>query len=60
MKIYIKNFITVRYGHDHGHDHDNGLGTVTVTLFTKCHGTVRKIHVHAPRTKLSLYIVIVI
>ena len=23
-----------------------------------CHSTVRKIHVHAPRTKLSLYIYI--
>jgi len=35
--------------HDHGHDHCHGQGTVTVTvtvtvtLFTKCHGTVRKI-----------------
>ena len=28
---------------------------VTVRLFTKCHGMVRKIHVHTPRTKLSLY-----
>ena len=42
--------LTLDHGHDHGHDQ----GTVTVTLFTKCHGTVRKIHVHAPRTKLSL------
>jgi len=29
-------------------------GQGTVTLFTKCYGTVRKIHVHAPRKKLSL------
>ncbi len=35
-----------------GFDHDHNHGTVT--LFTKYHGTVRKIQVHAPRTKLSL------
>ena len=33
-------------------DHDQG--TVTVTLFTKCHGTVRKIHVHKFIQKLNV------
>jgi len=46
-----KNFITitVRYGHDHDHDHDHGHAIHEVSRYgTKWHGTVRKIHVHAP------------
>jgi len=40
---------------DRDRDRDRDHGTVTITLFKECHDTVRKIHVHAPRTKLSLY-----
>jgi len=40
-------------GFDHDHDHSHAIHEVS-RYGAKWHGTVRKIHVHAPKTKLSL------
>jgi len=37
------------FDHDYGHDHGHAIHEVSR------YGTVQKIHVHAPRTKLSLF-----
>ena len=48
----IKRLNDLSNDHDHGHGHGHGHGPVRSV--TVRNGTVRKIHVHAPRTKLSL------